>query len=307
MIGKQFRTAAFIRTSYTTLGAALVFVTATGTAQAQESGAKEKNVIFVTARKSEENLQDVPIAVTAFSAETFEEAGLTEFADIASLTPNFRVQPESNTGSIFANVTIRGQSGGFLTLNADQAVGININGAPITRGTSLFSNLFDVEQVEILKGPQGTLYGKNTTGGVVNVTTKAPELGEFGGYAKFTYGSFDRTDGELVLNAPLGERGALRVGAAVTNRDGFGDGGQGPTFLTGNELADDNELFVRVSLLAELTDNVTIRVNGDYHDVDESQNIFRSLVDTVLNIPLAGALYCAPDQSYIKQSRYLCG
>lgn len=277
MIGKQFRTAAFVRTSYTTLGAALVLVAATGTAQAQESGAEEKNVIVVTARKFEENIQDVPIAVTAFSAETFEKAGLTEFSDIARLTPNFDVRPRASTGNLFANVTIRGQSSGFLTLNADQAVGININGAPITRGTSLFTNLFDIEQIEVLKGPQGTLFGKNTTGGVVNVTTKAPELGEFSGYAEFTYGSFNRTDGEVVANFPMGDNGAIRLGAAVTSRDGFGEGGQGATLLTGNELADDDEVFLRASMKAELTDSLTIRLNGDYHKVDESTSIFRSL------------------------------
>lgn len=234
--------------------------------------------IVVTARKVEENLQDVPVSVTAFTGETFEEAGLTEFSDIAQLTPNFDVRPRGATGALFANLTIRGQTSGFLTLNADQAVGININGAPITRGTSLFTNLFDIERIEILKGPQGTLFGKNTTGGAVNVVTKGPELDEFGGYAKFTYGSFDRTDAELVANVPLiDDTLGIRLGAALTHRDGFGEGGSGATTLTGRELADDNEFFLRGSMLFEPSDGFSIRVNADYHDVDESTSIFRSL------------------------------
>lgn len=234
--------------------------------------------IVVTARKVEENLQDVPVSVTAFTGETFEEAGLTEFSDIAQLTPNFDVRPRGATGSLFANLTIRGQTSGFLTLNADQAVGININGAPITRGTSLFTNLFDIERIEVLKGPQGTLFGKNTTGGAVNVVTKGPELDEFGGYAKFTYGSFDRTDAELVANIPLvADTLGIRLGAALTHRDGFGTGGSGATTLTGRELADDNEFFLRGSLLFEPSDGLSIRLNADYHDVDESISIFRSL------------------------------
>ena len=243
----------------------------TGTAE------NDSNVIIVTARKVEENLQEVPISITAFTAETFTEAGLTEFADIARLTPNFDVRPRAATGNLFANVTLRGQTSGFLTLNADQAVGININGAPITRGTSLFTNLFDIEQIEILKGPQGTLFGKNTTGGVVNVVTKAPELGEFGGYAELTYGSFDRMEGELVVNAPIGDKAAIRLGAAKTDRDGFGEGGQGDSLLTGRELANDNELFLRGSILVEPNEAFSIRLNADYHEVDESTSIFRSL------------------------------
>jgi iron complex outermembrane receptor protein len=261
-----------VRASKLAMAGACVSVIMSGTAYAQNQE------IIVTARKVEENLQEVPIAITTFTGEAFEEAGLTEFADIAQLTPNFDVRPRGATGSLFANLTIRGQTSGFLTLNADQAVGININGAPITRGTSLFSNLFDIEQIEILRGPQGTLFGKNTTGGAVVITTKAPDLDAFGGYAKFTVGSFNRTDGELVANIPLAEGvAALRLGGAITHRDGFGEGGQGDTLLTGRELADDDEYFLRGSLLVEPSDNVSIQINADYHELDESTSIFRSL------------------------------
>lgn len=240
----------------------------------------QNNEIVVTARKLQENLQDVPASVTAFSGQTFEEAGLSEFADIAQLTPNFDIRPRGATGALFANLTIRGQTSGFLTLNADQAVGISINGAPITRGTSLFSNLFDIERIEVLKGPQGTLYGKNTTGGAVNVITKGPELDTIGGYGQFTYGSFDRTDAQLVANIPLVEDTlGIRLGAAMTHRDGFGRGSG-----TGRELADDNEIFLRGSLLFEPNDVLTIRVNADYHDVDESTSIFRSLRSAFLDL-----------------------
>ncbi|WP_159647779.1 TonB-dependent receptor [Sphingorhabdus sp. 109] len=237
----------------------------------------------MTARKVEENLQDVPVAVTAFSGETFEEAGLSEFSDISRLTPNFDVRPRGTTGALFANLTIRGQTSGFLTLNADQAVGISINNAPITRGTSLFTNLFDIERIEVLKGPQGTLYGKNTTGGAVNVVTKGPELDEINGYGQFTYGSYDRTDAQLVANIPLvQDQLGIRLGAALTHRDGFGRG-----VGTGRELADDNEIFLRGSLLFEPSDTFSVRVNADYHDVDESISIFRSLRSAFLDLGFA--------------------
>lgn len=232
--------------------------------------------ILVTARKKEETLQAVPIAVTAFSGEDFQNAGLAEFGQIARLTPNFVVLPGGAAGSAFASLVIRGQTSGFLTLNADQAVGLYINGAPITRGTNIFSNLFDVERIEVLKGPQGTLYGKNTTGGAVNVITKAPVLGEVEGYGQVDVGNFGRFNYEGVINAPLGEKAALRFGAARTSRNGFGTGA-----LTGQELADDDEFFLRAGLLFVPNEDLTIRINADYHEVDERGTIFRSNKDAL--------------------------
>ncbi|BDW81537.1 TonB-dependent receptor [Erythrobacter sp. Dej080120_24] len=256
----------------------IAFALASGAFATSTEVVAQDDVIVVTARKIEENIQDVPVAITAFSGEALENAGLTEFADIALLTPNFDVRPNGATGALFADLTIRGQSSGFLTLNADQAVGININGAPITRGTSLFTNLFDVERIEVLKGPQGTLFGKNTTGGVVNVVTTAPDTASFGGYAEFTVGSFDRTDAELVVNVPLSTNvAAVRLGAALTHRDGFGEGGSGLDTLTGRQLADDDEMFFRGSVLVAPGPSFSIRLNADYHEIDESTSIFRSL------------------------------
>ena len=231
--------------------------------------------IVVTARKVEENLQDVPIAVTAFSGDFFQDSGLVEFADIGKLTPNFDIQEDGVSSSAFANITIRGQSALNRELSSDQAVGITINGAPITRGTNLFSNLFDVEQVEVLKGPQGTLFGKNTTGGAVVVTTTAPKLGEFEAYAEVDIGNFGRNDYEGVVNIG-GETWAVRLGAASQSRDGFGFGVRRDGFddltgtLTDTEFADDDEVFYKASVLFEPNDQLSIRVNADYHEVDES-------------------------------------
>ena len=241
--------------------------------------------IIVTARKVEESLQDVPVAVTAFTGEFFRDSGLVEFSDISRLTPNFDVREDGVQGSLFSSPTIRGQTALNPQLNADQAVGITVNGAPITRGVNLFSNLFDVEQVEVLKGPQGTLFGKNTTGGAVIVTTTAPKLGVFEAYAEVDIGNFDRNDFEGVFNVPVGDDFALRFGAATQNRDGFGFGVSrtGPAdlvgFETGNDFADDDEEFYRISALYEPSEDFSIRLNADYHEVDEQGSIQRVLND----------------------------
>ena len=286
----------------------------------EEDEVSRLETITVTARKKTENLQDVPISVTAFTGEFFQDSGLVEFADISALTPNFDVREDGVQGALFSNITIRGQTALNAQLNTDQSVGIVINGAPITRGTNLFSNLFDVEQVEVLKGPQGTLFGKNTTGGTVIVRTTAPQLGEFSGYAEVDIGNFERRDFEGVINIPIGDKFALRFGAAKQDRDGFGFGvqSQGAGDLvgveTGRDFADDDELFIRGSALFEPNDQLSIRVNADYHDVDEAGSINRVLNDGILvivpgvvEIPIALAtpgdsIFAAADQQPFEPS-----
>ena len=234
--------------------------------------------IIVTARKTQESLQEVPIAVTVHTGESLQAAGITEFVQVASQTPNFDVRSDDVRGELAAELTIRGQSSTTSDLTIDQAVGININGAPVTRGTNLFGNLFDIEQIEVLKGPQGTLFGKNTTGGLVIVTTKAPQLGENNGYVEVTAGNFSQFDVEAVGNVALGETSALRFGAAVTSRDGFGQGVFSDGSDSGFDLGDDDEEFFRASFLYQPSDNFSLRINADTHDVDENGAVIRALL-----------------------------
>ncbi len=234
--------------------------------------------IIITARKTEENLQEVPIAVTAHTGDALKDAGITEFAQVASVTPNFDARADDVRGEFAAVLNIRGQSSTTSDLTIDQAVGINVNGAPITRGTNLFGNLFDIEQIEILKGPQGTLFGKNTTGGLVIVTTKAPQLGENSGYVEATIGNFGQADFEAVGNVALGEDSALRLGAAVTSRDGFGDGVRSDGSDSGIDLGNDDEEFFRLSYLYNPSDDFSLRINADTHEVDEYGAVIRALL-----------------------------
>ena len=233
--------------------------------------------ITVTARKFEESLQEVPISVTAITGQNLKNAGITEFPQIASVTPNFDVRSDSVRGEFSAELNIRGQTTTTPDLSIDQAVGINVNGAPITRGTNLFGNLFDIEQVEVLRGPQGTLFGKNTTGGSVIVTTTAPKIGEFSGYGEVTVGEFSQLNLEGVVNVPINDSSALRFGAATTERDGFGDGIDSSGNRTGREFGDDDEEFFKASYLYKPNDNLSLRVNADHHTVDENGGVVRVL------------------------------
>lgn len=268
----------------------------------QEDEVSRLSTVTVTARKTEENLQDVPVAVSAFTGEFFEDSGLLEFTDIARITPNFDVREDGVASGVFSDITIRGQSSLAVGLNSDEAVGITVNDAPITRGTNLFSNLFDVEQIEVLKGPQGTLFGKNTTGGAVIVRTTAPKIGEFEAYVEADIGNFNRRDLEGVVNIPLGDTAALRLGAATQERDGFAFGvsnsGPGTPFEpTGREFQDDDEQFLRASFLLEPNDDFSLRINADYHTVDEGGVAQRVLNDGLLAgvIPVAVSTLPAND------------
>ena len=234
--------------------------------------------VIVTARKTQESLQDVPISVTVHTGDSLKDAGITEFVQVASQTPNFDVRSDNVRGELAAELTIRGQSSTTSDLTIDQAVGININGAPVTRGTNLFGNLFDIEQIEVLKGPQGTLFGKNTTGGLVIVTTTAPQLGENSGYVEATAGNFSQFDVEAVGNVALGETAALRFGAAVTSRDGFGQGVFSDGSDSGFDLGDDDEEFFRASFLYKPSEDFSLRINVDTHDVDENGAVIRALL-----------------------------
>ena len=246
--------------------------------------------IIVTARKTQESLQEVPVAVTVHTGGSLQAAGVTEFAQVASLTPNFDVRANGVRGEFAADLTIRGQTSTTSDLTIDQAVGININGAPVTRGTNLFGNLFDIEQIEILKGPQGTLFGKNTTGGLVLVTTTAPQLGENNGYVEATVGNFSQTDVEAVANLAVGETAAFRFGAASTSRDGFGPGLRTDGSDSGFDLSDDDEEFFRASFLYQPSDDFSLRINADTHDVEENGALTRALLPGAI---VPGVLFAA--------------
>ena len=229
--------------------------------------------LVVTARKVVETAQSVPVAITAARGETLLDLGFTEVGEIAKLAPNLNIRPGGVTGSGFADISLRGQSGTFLTLNADQAVGLYINGVPISRSTGYFTTLFDIERIEVLKGPQGTLYGRNTTGGAINIFTVGPNVDGVNGYVELTAGNFDRLDFQGAVNLPVvADKVALRLAGARTKRDGFGIGN-----VNALPLADDDEVFFRGSLLIEPGENLSIRINGDYHKADEAGAIFRSL------------------------------
>lgn len=178
--------------------------------------------IIVTARKKAENVQDVPISITAFNANAIEELGLEDLSDVAKFAPNVSFDGTAATSgsSIASTIFIRGIGQTDFTLNSDPGVGVYIDGVYVARSVGGLLDLVDVETVEILRGPQGTLFGKNTIGGAIVVSSKRPSQ-DGGGYVKIEAGNFARANIKAGLDLPISDTIVANVAVAFLNQDGY--------------------------------------------------------------------------------------
>ena len=187
--------------------------------QTENAGPVESgNVIVVTAQRRAEALQNVPIAVSAFSEEALEAQQIDNASDLQLTLPNVSFTKGNFTGSSF---TIRGIGDLCVGTSCDSATGIHTNGSPLF-GTRLFeTEYFDLERIEVLRGPQGTLYGRNATSGVINIITAKPDLSGFHASAEGEYGNYNSIKAKGMVNLPIGETMGVRVAGFYLNRDGY--------------------------------------------------------------------------------------
>jgi iron complex outermembrane receptor protein len=186
------------------------------TAPVQDSIAIED--VIVTARRREERIIDVPISVSAFSQEQLEDLKIEGGAELLRAIPNVNFSKDNFTGY---NFSIRGIGTKVLSSTADPAVAISFNNTALLRNRLFEQEYFDVQRLEVLRGPQGTLYGRNATAGVVNMLPNLPELGEFSGSIQGELGNYDSQRARGYINIPLGDTLAVRFAGAMTRRDGF--------------------------------------------------------------------------------------
>ena len=216
-----------------------------------------ENNIVVTARRSDERLQDVPIAVAAFSGEALAQQRITTVTDLQAVTPGLTVRAATSSNQI--NYALRGQTIDAFSFSAP-AVTVYLNEVP-TGGTS-GTALFDLESVQVLKGPQGTLFGRNNTGGAVLYTSKQPDS-VLGGYLKGGYGNFNNFELEGAINLPISDGIALRVAGRSQTRDGFQT-----NILNGDRYNSVDSQIGRISLLIEPGDgrfsNLTVAQYAEY-------------------------------------------
>lgn len=246
----------------------LVGLGASSAAQAQESDVQTVDSIIVTAQKREQNLQDVPVVVTAVGAKLLQDTGVRDIKDLTILTPGLTVTSTSSEASTTARVRGVGTVGDNPGL--ESSVGVVIDGVYRPRNGVGFGDLGEMERIEVLKGPQGTLFGKNTSAGVINVMTKEPEFG-FGSNAELTFGNYSAKGAAASVTGPLFEdKLAGRLYVAARKRDGYNDviTGGGPS--NRDEDADQNFYTVRGQLLFIPDDQATFRVIADYSRRDEN-------------------------------------
>lgn len=231
-----------------------------GTVYAQDEGAADpRNVIIVTATRRAEDIQDVPIAVTAVNSEQLERQGVADVRQITQVSPSFSTSNAQNAGGTVV-LRIRGVGTTSNNIGFESAVGIFIDGAYQSRPGIALSEFVDIERVEILRGPQGTLFGRNTSAGALNITTVSPDVTEFGGFANASYGNYDFINVQGAVNVPLlQDMLAVRITGAYRERDGY--------LRLPNATDDSNEIdqyLVRGQLGYESAGGTTFRLIGDY-------------------------------------------
>ena len=196
---------AFVRILSTVSTVALGVGVLVAPAFAQEAAEEDSaglTEIIVTARKVEENLQDVPVAVTAFSGEDLQNQNIQRLQDVANFTPGLAMRQGSSTPSA-VTITLRGLVQTDILATLDPSVGTYVDGVYWSRAYGLNSDILDASSVRVLKGPQGTLFGRNTTGGALLINTNDPDLNEYGGKISASYGRFNELTLNAVSNIPI--------------------------------------------------------------------------------------------------------
>ncbi|WP_264943868.1 TonB-dependent receptor [Sphingomonas canadensis] len=188
--------------------------------QQQDEEGYGSDDIVVTATKRSESLQKVPLSITAFSSEEMERKGYTNLAGVQESTPNLNFSVQS-AGQNVVRVTLRGVGTETLVGGGDPGVALHIDGVYVGRNSAAATDIFDIERVEVLRGPQGTLYGRNATGGSINIITKKPTADRVEGSADFTYGNYNELRVRGVVNVPLSDTLSSRIAVFGEAHDGY--------------------------------------------------------------------------------------
>ncbi|MDR7101181.1 TonB-dependent receptor domain-containing protein [Croceicoccus sp. BE223] len=222
--------------------------------------------IVVTAQRREESMQDVPIAVSAFSPDQLAKQGITNTLEVSQFVPNMIAN--NNTGLGSANsFFLRGLGNSETIPTFDPPVGVYVDEIYLSRQNANNLSLFDVERVEVLRGPQGTLFGRNTTGGAVSVVMAQPDFGRIGGFAEVGYGAFDKKLARGSIDLPLADSFAIKISGYWQDDDGYAK-----NVTTGERLNDDDGWGARLGLRGEMAD--WARFSGSYsHIVANGENL----------------------------------
>jgi iron complex outermembrane receptor protein len=240
-------------------------------AQAQEGqkpdetaqGAQASNEIIVTAQRKSESLQRVPIAVTALSGSSMRETGVTDLIGVAARVPSLNMGQQMGG----AKITIRGIGLDTLAPGAEAPVAYYQDGVFLARTSASLIGFFDVDRVEVLRGPQGTLYGRNATGGAINVLTRDP-TNSLDGYFVLTGGTYNMFASEGAIGGPITDGVEARIAFRTSDHDGYGK-----NLFTGKDIDTQHERAVRAKLKFEPATGLTILLTADYEHAKDTLGI----------------------------------
>ena len=239
--------------------------------------------VIVTAEKRSESLQDLSQAVTALTAADVEDRQLTSFVDLSAIAPGVNVAKNEGFKTV---ITIRG-IGNEANQNAiaNPSVSYHLDGVYIASPFALQTDFLDLEQIEVLRGPQGTLFGQNSTGGAINVITMDPNFEEFSGTADLSLGQYKGVRARASMNIPLSDTLVARVSLLRNNREGFTE-----NVSNGQDLDDADSLSARVKLLWQASDDVTVKLGAQLFDESVNGQAQKGIYD-----PTPGARRLAQD------------
>ncbi|HEX2492587.1 MAG TPA: TonB-dependent receptor [Steroidobacter sp.] len=259
-----------------------------------EQPGRSIETIIVTAQKREQSLQDVPIVVTAVSEQLLQDTGVRDIKDLTLVVPGVTVTSTSSEASTTARIRGIGTVGDNPGL--ESSVGVVIDGLYRPRNGVGFGDLGELERIEVLKGPQGTLFGKNTSAGVINIVTKKPSF-KFGSEAELTAGDYGQMEGSASITGPLAKTVAGRLYIGARQHDGYLDVNRGAGPRTEDEDNDRDVKTARGQLLFTPSEALEVRLTGDYSERDESccsgVQVFNGPTAPAVNA-LAAALYGGP-------------
>jgi iron complex outermembrane receptor protein len=220
------------------------------------------NAIVVTATKREQTLQEIPVAVSVTTGETLERENIRDLRDLQTVVPSLRVsqlQSSANT-----NFIIRGFGNGANNAGIEPSVGVFIDGVYRSRTAGQIGDLPDVSRIEVLRGPQSTLFGKNASAGVISIVTREPSF-DFQGSAELSYGNYDAIVARGYLSGPISESIAVSIAGGFNTREGYNRDLGSDTTTNGRD-----RWFVRGQALFDNGSNLRVRLIADYDQIDEN-------------------------------------
>ena len=221
--------------------------------------------VIVTAQKREQTLQEVSAAVTAVGMDRLQSAQINNLEDLQAIVPSITLGNDFNMAKIF----IRGVGANTSTTGSETGVALHVDGAVVSRAEAQLTSLFDLERVEVLRGPQGSLYGRNAVGGSINLITAKPTE-DLEGYGRVTLGDYNLIDAEGAISGPITDTLLGRLAFKTEDRNGFG-----VNPVTGNDVDDLKRRMFRAQLKYNYSDDLNFLLSGEYYTQDDASRALK--------------------------------